>query len=152
MRPDGAAEEPPRDADGARWIHWSTHARSYELDSFGHVNHAVHLNWFEQARFATLEAVGFPAADLLARRWGIHVVRVEVDYRKEARMGDRILIRTRTAELRNSSMTLHQQAHLNGEGGPLVAEARVVLVWIGPDGSPMRIPAEVRQALSAALH
>ena len=39
-------------------------ARAYELDSFGHVNHAVHLNYFEQARFETLAGCGFTYDEL----------------------------------------------------------------------------------------
>jgi len=127
-------------------VEWGTTVRSYELDSFGHVNHAVHLNWFEQARFETFEAVGFPPAALLGRGWGIHVVRVEVDYRREARLGERIRILTRVERVRNSSMSLHQVA-LHEPGEEVVAEARVVLVWIGPNRSPMKIPEEIREAL-----
>ena len=33
--------------------------RMSELDSFGHVNHAVFLNYFEHARFEALERAGF---------------------------------------------------------------------------------------------
>ena len=40
-------------------------ARSYELDSFGHVNHGVFFNWFEQARFEAFEASGLTGR----RRW-----------------------------------------------------------------------------------
>lgn len=127
-------------------VEWGTTVRSYELDSFGHVNHAVHLNWFEQARFETFEALGFPPAVLLGRGWGIHVVRVEVDYRREARLGERMRILTRVERVRNSSMSLVQVAY-HDPGGETVAEARVVLVWIGPDRSPMKIPEEIREAL-----
>lgn len=128
---------------------WETTARSYELDSFGHVNHAVYLNWFEQARFGALEAGGFPAQALRARSWGIHVVRVEVDYRREVRLGDPIRIHTRVVSMRNSSFTIQQQAVRVGSGGDVtVADATVVLVWVGPGGRPMRVPDEVRQGLA----
>ncbi len=127
-------------------VEWSTRVRSYELDSFGHVNHAVHLNWFEQARFETIEAAGFAPATLAEKGWGIHVVRVEVDYRREARLGEEMLITTTVDRVRNSSMALMQVARCQ-PGREVVAEARVVLVWIGPDRAPMRIPDEVRKRL-----
>ena len=69
-------------------------ARSYELDSFGHVNHAVHLNYFEQARFEALAGCGFTYDELARRGWAIHVVRIEVDYLSEVLLGDRLRIRT----------------------------------------------------------
>ena len=46
-------------------------------------------------------------------------------------------------------MNFHQVA-VSDEApeGPVVhAEARVTAVWIGPDGRPVRIPQDVRQAL-----
>lgn len=135
-----------------------TRVRSYELDALGHVNHAVYLNWFEQARYDALEASGLSPAELLRRQWGIHVVRIEVDYRAECRLGDEVEIRTSIAEVRNSSMTLMQSLVRRREGGEpafegtlanpdivAAADARVVAVWIGPDRRPMRIPPEIRQ-------
>jgi YbgC/YbaW family acyl-CoA thioester hydrolase len=136
--------------------------RSYELDALGHVNHAVYLNWFEQARYDALEASGLSPSELLRRNWGIHVVRIEVDYRAECRLGDEVKIRTSVAEVRNASMTLVQSlvrrspggagpASATPPGGEAVpaADARVVAVWIGPDRRPMRIPAEIRQRFLA---
>lgn len=150
--------------------------RSYELDSLGHVNHAVYLNYLEQARFDALDLGGFPLPELVRRRWAVHVVRIEVDYRRECRLGDPLVVRTAVDRLRNSSMILaqelfrlrpgtdhsetsHPAATLQApaEAGPEqlaglealepAVSARVVGVWIGPDGRPMRIPDEVREAL-----
>ncbi len=121
-------------------------ARSYELDAFGHVNHAVFLNYLEGARFDALEVAGFDPATLEERGWGVHVVRVEVDYKREVRLGDRLRIQTRPEQLRNTSMILRQRILLEGQPGETVVEARVVLVWVGEDGRPMRIPDEVRTA------
>lgn len=123
--------------------------RSYELDSFGHVNHAVFLNYFEFARFQALAAAGFGPEVLLAEGMGIHVVRVEVDYRKEARLGDLLRIRTTPAEIRNSSMTLAQVATAADDETVVIAEARVVVVWVGPSGRPTRIPDDIRRALGS---
>lgn len=120
--------------------------RSYELDSFGHVNHAVFLNYLEHARFELLREGGIPAESLPARGWGVYVVRLEIDYLKEARVGDRLLIRSRTVEFRRTSMVLAQQILLANRPDMLLAEARVTAVWVGADRRPMRVPAEVRRA------
>lgn len=124
--------------------------RSYELDSFGHLNHAVYLNHFEHARFQTLADRGFPPRVMVERGEAVHVVRIEVDYRAEAFLGQEMVIRTRAESARNSSMVLVQTASApgGGESDPTVfAQARVVAVWIGPRGRPMRIPGDVRTAL-----
>jgi len=122
--------------------------RSYELDALGHVNHAVYLNYLEQARFDALSAGGFPVSEMAARKWGVFVVRIEVDYRKECRQGELLTVRTRVDRFRNSSMVIGQV--VEAPDGEIAVEARVVAVWTGPDGRPMRIPPEVRDALSSA--
>ncbi|MEX2465828.1 MAG: thioesterase family protein [Gemmatimonadota bacterium] len=124
--------------------------RSSELDSFGHVNHAVFLNYFEHARFEALEAAGFTWSLLAERGWGIYVVRIEVDYLAETRRGDRLKVRTWADSFRRTSMLLAQtldRAEADG-GRTRVAEARVTAVWVGPDRRPMRVPDDVRAGLS----
>lgn len=135
---------PPRDRPVSSSL---VEVRSYELDSFGHANHAVFLNYLEFARFEALKGAGFPYQDIVARGWGIYVVRIEVDYLKEARLGQRLLVRTWAGGYKRSSMTLVQQITLDADPSVEVARARVTAVWIGPDGRPMRVPPEVRLAL-----
>lgn len=117
------------------------------MDGFGHVNHAVFLNYFEEARFRALAAGGVPWEVIEERREGVHVVRVEVDYRRELFRGQELEITTRVADARNSSMTLHQVAADAADPATVFAEARVVAVWIGAEGRPVRIPDDVRAGL-----
>ena len=112
----------------------------------------MHLNYFEQARFEMLARCGFTYAELARRGWAIHIVRVEVDYRSEVLLQDRLRIRTWIEGFRRTSMTLRQEAvrePRDPEDAPRVAAlARVVAIWIGEGGRPMRVPEEVREALS----
>jgi len=129
--------------------------RSYELDGFQHLNHTVFLSWFEQARFDAFEQGGFPAPEIQARGWGVYVVKLEVEFMKEAHLGDELVVRTRVAELGRTSMTFHQVAAAARTPDLASAEARVRAVWVGPDRKPARIPTEVRAALGdpvAKLH
>jgi YbgC/YbaW family acyl-CoA thioester hydrolase len=109
----------------------------------------VHLNYFEQARFEVLALCGFTYEELARRGWAIHVVRVEVDYLSEILLGDRLRIRTWTEGFRRTSMVMLQEARRDprsGEPGPVIAaRARVVAVWIGEDGRPIRVPAEAKE-------
>ena len=126
--------------------------RSSELDSLGHVNHAVFLNYFEHARFEALEAAGFSWSLLEERGWGIYVVRIEVDYLAEARRGELLLVRAHAESFRRTSMVLAQtmeRVEANGERTK-VAQARVTAVWVGPDRKPMRVPDDVRAGLSGS--
>ncbi len=122
--------------------------RTSELDSFGHVNHAVYLNYFEHARFEALREAGFPWALLGERGWAIFVVRIEVDYLAEAGREDRLRVRTWAASFRRTSMLLEQEMIRDDGSGTTVARARITAVWIGPDRKPIRVPDEVRAGLT----
>ncbi len=123
--------------------------RSYELDSFGHVNHAVYLNYLELARFDALEEGGFPPSALAEHGWGIHVARVEVDYLKPCFQGQVLRIKTAVERFRNTSIIIVQEIHRvsDGHDADPALRARVVLVWIGENGRPVRTPDSARQAL-----
>jgi len=120
--------------------------RSYELDSFGHVNHAVLLHYLEHARFLALEEGGFGHADLERRGWGVFVVRAEVDYLGEVLLGDELLVRTSADEPRRSSMVLTQEIVREDESEEVLLRARITAVWVGENRRPMRVPEEVRAA------
>ena len=122
--------------------------RTSELDSFGHVNHAVYLSYFEHARFEALKRAGFPWQTLDERGWAIFVVRVEVDYLAETHREDQLLLRTWADSFRRTSMVLAQDMLRDDGSGIVVARARVAAVWIGPDRKPMRVPPDVRERLT----
>jgi YbgC/YbaW family acyl-CoA thioester hydrolase len=67
--------------------------RGYELDSYGHVNNAVYLNYFEQARweiFRQLELTDyFRQHNLL-----LVVTEMQVRYSLEAKLFDELVVRT----------------------------------------------------------
>ena len=122
--------------------------RTSELDSFGHVNHAIYLNYFEHARFEALKQAGFPWGTLEERGWAIFVVRIEVDYVAETHREDELLIRTWADSFRRTSMVLEQEMLRDDDSGQVVARARVTAVWIGSDRKPMRVPPDVQRGLS----
>jgi acyl-CoA thioester hydrolase len=138
-----------RPAEGVPVAETRIEVRSPEIDSFGHVNHAVFLHYFEHARYEALEAAGFSWPTLTERDWQIHVVRIEVDYLAEARRGDDLLVRTWAEGFRRTTMVLGQEIVQADDPSQAVARARVTAVWIGPDRRPMRVPEDVRAGLSA---
>jgi YbgC/YbaW family acyl-CoA thioester hydrolase len=121
-----------------------------ELDSFGHVNHAVFLSYFEHARFRALDEAGFSWSVLDEKGWAIFVVRVEVDYISEARREERLLVRTWADSFRRTSMVLVQNIVREDDHSDMVARARVTAVWIGLNRKPIRVPEEVRYGLTHA--
>ena len=122
--------------------------RMAELDSFGHLNHAVYLNYFEHARFEALTEAGFSWEVLDERKWAIFVVRIEVDYLAEVHREDQLLIRSWADSFGRSRMVLAQEMVRQNDPDTVVARALVTAVWIGPDRRPMRVPDEVRSGLT----
>lgn len=140
----------PTPAPGLPVAETTIGVRTSELDSFGHVNHAVYLNYFEHARFEALAEAGFSWGLLAEREWAIFVVRIEVDYLAEANREDELLIRTWADSFRRTSMVLAQEMVRSDDPSVTVARARVTAVWIGPDRKPMRVPEDVRAGLTGA--
>ena len=67
-----------------------------DCDPMGHVNNAVYLTYLEAARFAWWRNA-FGAQGL--KEHGFIVARVEIDYRKAALPGDRLLVRLRVEDI-----------------------------------------------------
>lgn len=122
--------------------------RSPEIDSFGHVNHAVFLSYLEHARYEALEAAGFAWPLLQERDWQIFVVRIEVDYVAQAGRGDRLLVRTWAESFKRTSMVLAQEIVRGDDPTIVVTRSRVTAVWMGPNRRPMRVPPDVRAGLT----
>ena len=134
--------------NGVPFAETPIHVRSSELDAFGHVNHAVFLNYLEHGRFEALDQGGFSWSVLDERGWRIYVVRIEVDYLGEAKRGDSLIVRTWADSFRRTSMVLSQEIENTSNPGIAITRAQVTAAWIGVNRKPMRVPAEVRQGLT----
>ena len=67
--------------------------RGYELDSYGHVNNAVYLNYLEQARweiFRQLDLIDYIRKNNLL----LVVTEIQIRYSREVRLFDELVIRT----------------------------------------------------------
>jgi acyl-CoA thioester hydrolase len=128
--------------------HWTlrVRVRHYEMDALGHVNNAVYLHYVEEAAIEHARQLGFDEA-----RWrelgGAWVVRRhEIDYRVAAVAGDELDVTTRIVALDRVSGTRRTTIVRVADGG-LVVQALTHWVWVGLDGRPRRLPAEVIAAL-----
>jgi acyl-CoA thioester hydrolase len=98
--------------------------RFRDCDPMGHVNNAVYLTYLEAARFAWWRHA-FGSGGL--KEHGFIVARVEIDYRKAALPGDRLLIRLRTDGMGRSSFGVAYEI-VNAKTRELIAEAKSVQV------------------------
>jgi YbgC/YbaW family acyl-CoA thioester hydrolase len=121
--------------------------RSYECDSYGHVNNAAYLNYLEYARMSALAEIGFNLDNMKEKGYLAVIRRIEIDYKFPLFMNDLVEIRTFVNELKNSSGTFTQQI-LNKTKQQLAAEAKVTWVFINLKGKPIAIPEEIRAAFN----
>jgi acyl-CoA thioester hydrolase len=115
-------------------------ARSYECDSYGHVNNAVYLNYLEYARHQFMRQAGVRYDDLRARGYGLVVTRVRIDFKAPVRYGEGLRVLTIPLSKGRVSCTFSQRIY---RAEALVADAEVTWASIGPDGRPARLPPEL---------
>ena len=120
--------------------------RSYECDTYGHVNNAVYLNYLEYGRMAVLEKAGFTLAELKERGQIIVVRRIEIDYKASAQEGDVIIIRTDLREHDKIKGIFHQEI-FRKEDKKLLARALVTWVFIDSQGKLISIPDFFKEAM-----
>ncbi len=124
--------------------------RTSELDSFGHVNNSVYLNYLEEARSEALKQIGLSFHDFA--RLGVQLVIVEshVRYVSPARYGDEIDIRSRFSGVRAASVVIDYRL-TEAAAGRLIALAETKGAFIdAATGRPIRAPGEFRTAFGAA--
>jgi YbgC/YbaW family acyl-CoA thioester hydrolase len=113
--------------------------KSYELDSFGHVNNAVYLNLFEGARNEYMLQRGLSFADFSV--WKAHPIVAEawVRYRRAAFVDDKLVILGAVENASNVSFTIRYRIEREGDGQWL-AEGTTRMAFVDPEGKPTRIP------------
>ncbi len=113
--------------------------RTYECDSYGHVNNAVYLHYLEFARTEYLKSIGFDYPAVVGAGYGLYVARIEIDYKRPAFAGDALRIRSRAVKKGAVSGVMAQEIL---RGDDVVAEARVTWAFVDSSGMPCRVPKE----------
>ena len=113
--------------------------RTYECDSYGHVNNANYLNYLEFARCEFLRDVGFDYPAMIKAGYGIYVARIEIDYVKPAFADDELLVKSWAAKKGAVSGVIGHEIWRKDE---LLAKARVTWAFVDSKGQPKKIPPE----------
>jgi YbgC/YbaW family acyl-CoA thioester hydrolase len=119
--------------------------RSYECDSYGHVNNATYLNFLEFARMEALEAKSLTLDKFKKSGFLVLIRRVEIDYKYPATMGDILLIKTFVSDHRRTSGTFTQQI-IREQDKKSIVTANVSWVFTNLQGRPIPIPPVIKEA------
>jgi len=139
-------DAPDRDALlPAFYLHWiEDQVRYADLDPVGHCNSAVYSTYFESARVRLLEDCGMPQ---IGRPEAFAIVRQNIDYRRELKLGAKLRIGTRVTKIGRSSVHL---ANAVFEGETCAATATIVGVVISMAArKSVELPADLREKLAA---
>jgi acyl-CoA thioester hydrolase len=117
----------------------SLRVRTYECDSYGHVNNAIYLNYLEYARYEVLREVGFNYEKAVESGYGIYIARVEIDYKKPALMDELLTIKTWPIKKGAVSGTFAQEIYRDDD---LLAAAKVTWAFVDSKGTPVKMPKE----------
>jgi acyl-CoA thioester hydrolase len=111
--------------------------RTYECDSYGHVNNANYLNYLEFARYEFLKDIDFDYPEMVKAGYGIYIARIEIDYKKPAFADDTLEIRSWSIKKGAVSGTLAQEIW---RGEDLLIQAKVTWAFVDSKGMPAKIP------------
>ncbi|MCM2322155.1 MAG: acyl-CoA thioesterase [Oligoflexia bacterium] len=124
--------------------HCTVEVRGYELDSYGHVNHAQYLGYLEHARWKMLAEEGVTLKTLAEwKRWPV-VGSLEVRYLRPAFAGDELKIETRILEYRKVAFTLEQRIF---RGEEPILDAKIHAVIVNEAGKPAEVPPSMANRL-----
>ncbi len=112
--------------------------RSYELDSYNHVNNAVYLNYLEYARMEFLRAVGFDYIGLFSEGYMLYVSHINIKYTYSAKIYDKLAIACTPTKLGKVSGSFLQV--VKNEQGLVCAEAEVTWACVDKAGKPAKLP------------
>ncbi|MDR0786102.1 MAG: acyl-CoA thioesterase [Treponema sp.] len=113
--------------------------RTYECDSYRHVNNANYLNYLEYARYDFLKQIGFDYPAAIEAGYGVFIARVEIDYKKPAKADDKLRIISRPIKKGAASGVIAQKI-LRDEDE--IVDAKVTWVFVDSNGRPVKIPSQ----------
>ena len=120
--------------------------RTYELDSFGHVNNAVYLQYFEEARSEYLRQLGLSFDDFARTGTQFVITEARVRYLASARYGDELLVTGEISALGPASTLF---TYLVTRDDTLIAEGETRGAFLSATtGRPIRVPEPFKSAFA----
>lgn len=119
--------------------------RGYHTDLYQHVNNARYLEFLEEGRWQALETYidldQFMATGLL-----FFIVNINISYRSQAKVNDKIVIHTGLGKVGNKSAVIKQQI-INTSTSKVCVDADITFVITDWEGKPQKIEGDIRETL-----
>ena len=110
----------------------------YETDGMGIVHHSNYIRWFEEARVALLEQLGYGYDRIEAEGFSSPVLEVVCQYKTMARFGDTVLIDASVSEYNGVRLALHYTVR-DAQTGALRGQGESRHCFMGREGRPVSL-------------
>lgn len=114
--------------------------RSYELDSYNHVNNAIYQNYLEHGRMDFLNKIGFKYSDFFNAGYLTIITHADISYKSPAFLNEVLTIETESIKLGRVQGQFRQT--IKKQDGTICIEALMDWACITKQGRPTRIPEE----------
>lgn len=119
--------------------------RYQETDNMGVVYYGNYFTWFEVARTEYFRSLGLIYRDMEANGFYMMVAGTSCRYKAPAKYDDIVTIKSTIPEIKNSSMKFEYKLFVDGK---LIATGDSVHVFTNKAAKPVRMPEDVRKALT----
>jgi len=116
----------------------------FDTDCAAVVHNIAYLRFIETARTHLAESLGMGLSDMARNHLFPVVARTEIDYKKPARLGDKLTISGWLDSFDRSRFWCAFEIHRAGEDAPLVTSRQMLALVQMPAGRPVRLPAQWR--------
>lgn len=117
--------------------------RGYELDSFGHVNNAVYLNYYEQARWVMMQELGL--LDFFKKSNSFLIVaKAQLKYIKELNLLDNAYVIS-SYKIAGFFVIFNQE--VRNEKNEKINTASIKCLFVNKERLPVDVPYELRKTL-----
>jgi YbgC/YbaW family acyl-CoA thioester hydrolase len=114
----------------------------FDTDCAAVVHNIAYLRFIEIARTLLAEQIGMGLRAMADTQQYPVVVRTEIDYRKPARLGDRLVVHGRIESVERMRFWCAFEIRRPADGALIVQSRQMLAVIQMPAGRPMRLPAE----------
>jgi acyl-CoA thioester hydrolase len=128
-------------------FYFELRVRGNELDSYGHVNNAVYLNYTEQARWELFRELGL-LDEIMASGKKIVIVENTIKYIRQLRIFDEVVVESQLEK--SAQFLLFRQNMTNKQSGKTVAKAVAKTVFLDENNKACDIPESLLKILTEA--
>jgi len=125
--------------------------QAWHCDHVGHLNAGIYMQWLGDAAFSLFAEYGLDGQN--GRRLGVNMaaVRAEIDFKRELKPGDTVVMDTDLAELSTRTAVLHHRLTRLGDN-LLAMDARLTAVCLDLETRKARpFPEEIAGRLASLL-